>query len=297
MKKRLFQWRLRKKMTPFLLILPAIALFCVFSFYPIVYAGWISLHKWQVLGGHNFVSFSNYIKLLGDHTFHYAVKITFLYIAGVLPLVIGLSLAFALLLTTSRRIYGRGFFKTSIFIPSITPLLAMGLLWRFIYSYEYGIFNYYLIQLGFEKMPWLNSFTWALPTVIITAAWHAIGWNMIIFIAGIQAIPEQLYEAARIDGADKRTILRYITLPLLKPTLLFVGIMASIGAFKAFGLIWGLTRGGPGTATTTLMVAVYTKSFVEYRMGMGAALTFFLLVIIIIITILQLRVFRSESVY
>lgn len=297
MKINILGWRTRKKIIPLFLVAPAMVLLSVFMFYPIMFAGWISLHKWQLVGIKKYVGFANYAKLVGNRTVSDAVKVTLVYVVEYIPLTILLSLGFALLLTLNWRIVGRGFFKTCIFLASITPLLAMGLLWRFLYSYEYGILNYYLTVLGFQKIPWLNSYSLALPSVTIASIWHAIGWNMVIFIAGLQAIPEEYYQAARIDGAGGGAIFRYITLPLLKPVFLFVSITSSIAAFKMFGLFWGISEGGPGTSTTTLMIAVYKEAFIRFKLGMGSTLTFLLLAFIVGLTVIQLRVFRSETTY
>ncbi len=290
-------WRTRKKLAPLLFIAPALVCFAFFMFYSIFFAGWVSLNQWQLIGGGKYVGLMNYLELAVDRTVVEAIKVTFLYVIAYVPLIVLLPLFIAILLDLRWRVKGESLFKIMILLPSITPLLAMGLVWRYIYSFEYGVINYYLSLLGFEKVPWLNSFSLALPSVLMTSIWHATGWNMIILLAGLRNIPEEYHEAAKIDGANGWNVLRYITLPLLKPILLFVVIMVTIAAFKTFALIWGLTQGGPGTATTTLMVKIYLEAFVKHRLGMGSALTFLLLAIVLGLAIVQMRVLRSESNY
>lgn len=262
---------------------------------PIVGAFYVSLHDWSGIGGRTYIGLSNYRELLEDPGFTDSLKVTALYVVAFVPLLFVLSLALALLV--NQRLVGSGFFRSAYFIPFMLSLVVASVIWAVILDERAGLLNAALAKVGIGPQPWLGSTTFALWSIVIVTLWQSIGYSMIIFLAGLQDIPRQLYEAATIDGARAGQRFRGITLPLLKPTSVFVLVISFIGAFQLFEPIFVLTQGGPADATTTTVFYIYRQGFEFLRLGYASALAVVLFAIILVFTLIQLRVFRHEAHY
>jgi len=205
-----------------------------------------------------------------------------------------LSLLLALLLNS--KIKFRNLPRLLVFFPALISMTVVGLLWRYMYSSEYGVINYILLLLGVEPKGWLSSSSLALFSVIVTSIWYGLGWNTLIYLAGLQSIPEVYYEAAKIDGATSWSLFKNITLPLIRPVTTLIVVMATIYGFRTFDLIFVMTRGGPGRSTLLIMMHFYNVAFVNHRFGKASAIAFILFTVIMFLSILQLRIREKEKV-
>jgi len=289
----------RQSRAGWLFVLPALALIFVFFFLPVVAGFLLSFTDFDIyaIGDSSlarFVGFSNYANLLHDATFWTAIRNTFYFALVGGPLTVAVSLG-AALLVNARAVRFRGLFRTVYFTPFVTTLVAIAVVWRYLYHPRYGLLNYLLGHLGIGPVDWLGDPHWAMPAIIVMAVWKNFGYNMLIFIAGLQSIPEELYEAARIDGAGALRRFRHVTIPQLAPTFLFVGVVTMIGYFQLFAEPYVMTGGGPLRATTSLVLFMYEEGFRWWRMGNAAAIAFVLFFIILLWTLLQLRVQRERA--
>jgi multiple sugar transport system permease protein len=284
---------MRREWTAYLFNAPGLILFAVFTVYAIYLSIFLSFHEWDLLSPEKpFVGLDNYREVLQDQDFHDAIGHTFYFTAGVVPLTMIIGLLLAVLLNTHVR--GLGLFRTAYYLPVITPLVVASIIWKWVYNVDSGLANYYLLQLGVIDQPllWLSDRDLAMPAVILMNVWKGAGFSMVVYLAGLQAIPNELYEAADVDGAGPWTKFRRITLPLLAPTTFFLLIINSIGAMKAFTQIFVMTNGGPpgpGGATTTAVFYVYTEAFRFLKMGYAAALGYALFAILFVFAFLQFR--------
>ncbi len=281
----------KKVLLILLFLLPALVPLVAFRIFPMLASVWVSLVEWNLLRPPVFVGLGNYTEVLSDPRFHKALGNTFFYMVGYLPLVLVGALAVALLLNS--RLKGLAFFRSIYFLPVVTSWVVVALLWKWLLSPQGGIVNYGLSLLGIDGPGWWTDPNWAMPAIIIASVWKDLGFNMLILLAGLQNIPEELYEAARIDGAGVWRRIRSITLPLLTPSILFVTILAMIGAFQVFDQVWVMTEGGPGGATTVVMEQVVQNAFRYGRMGEASAMSWILFAIILTFTVLQLRFQRK----
>ncbi|MDG4596085.1 MAG: sugar ABC transporter permease [Candidatus Contendobacter sp.] len=278
---------------------PALLLIAIFFFLPVLAALLLSFTDFDVyaLGDLNrlrFVGFANYLQLLQSPLFWTALGNTlyFMLVGG--PLSVAISLG-AALLVNARLTRFSGFFRTAFFLPVVTTLVAVAVVWRYLYHPRHGLLNYGLSLLGIDPIDWLGDPDWAMPAIILMAVWKNFGFNMIIFIAGLQNIPPQLYEAARIDGANARRRFRHITLPLLGPTFLFVALMTMIGYFQVFAEPYVMTQGGPANRTLSVVLLMYEEGFRWWNMGYASATAFVLFALILVGTVLQLKLRGRES--
>ena len=285
----------KEAMVGYSFVLPALLLFAVFIFASMIYAFWISLQQWDILSPPKYIGGDNYQTLFRDPVFRSSIWNTLYFTIGSVPICIVISLALAILL--NQRIRFRYLFRSALFMPVVTSLVAVGLLWRFMFATEYGVINYLLSLLGLPTQSWLVNPKLAMPAVIVADVWRHVGYNMVIFLAGLQSIPEHLYEAAAIDGSNKWASFWRITLPLLRPTTLFVVIISIINSFRSFELIYTMTGGGPGYDTMVLVLYLYREAFQLHRMGVASAAAYILFVILMVLTILQMRVFGREVEY
>ena len=268
-------------------ILPSLAGIMLFSIYPILRSLRLTLFEWDLLLPPRYVGLDNFIKMAGDANFHTAVLHTFTYLIGYIPTVLVLGLGLALILNTPLK--GKVFFRGAYFLPVISPWVAVALLWRWIFNSNYGLMNYFLSLLGIHGPAWLADPGWAMPAIIITSVWKDIGFVMILFLAGIQNISSEYYEAASLDGANAWHRLRYITIPLLSPTTFFITTMLLINSFQVFDQVWVMTGGGPAGATSVIVQQIVRNAFDFSRMGYAATLSWFLFAIIFIVTLLQMK--------
>jgi len=283
-----------------LFIAPALALITVFFFLPVVAGMLLSLTDFDIyaigsLDSVRFVGLGNYATLLSNPVFWKALGNTFTYVLLGGPLSVAISLGAAMLLN-SKLVRFRGLFRTAYFAPVVTTLVAVAVVWRYLYHPRVGLLNQALGALGIGPVDWLGDPRWAIPAIIVMAAWKNFGYNMIIFMAGLQTIPESLYEAARIDGAGWWQQLWRITLPMLRPTTVFVVLMTMIGYFQIFAEPYVMTGGGgPLNATLTIVMLMYKEGFRWWNMGTSAAAAFVLFVIVFAATSLQLLLQRGRE--
>jgi multiple sugar transport system permease protein len=267
---------------------PALAVIVVFFVLPVLAALALSLTDFDIYaladrGNLRFVGLGNYAELLANPLFWKALGNTFYFVLVGVPLSILASLTAALLLQ-SRLARFKGFFRTAYFAPVVTTVVAVAVIWRYLFHTRYGLVNWGLGGLGIDPVDWLGDPHWAMPTIILFAVWKNFGYNMIIFIAGLQAIPDDLYEAARIDGAGPWAQLRHVTLPLLGPVLLLVGILTMAGYFQLFAEPYVMTQGGPLESTVSVLYLMYEQGFKWWNLGNASAVAFILFVLMASIT-------------
>src|SRR5690606_22813098 len=241
-----------------------------------------------------FVGLRNYYTLLQDPLFWKALGNTFYFVVLGAPLSIGLSLV-AALLVNSKLARFRALFRTIFFAPVVTTLVAVAVVWRYIFHARYGFLNFALAQIGVEPIDWMGDPRWAMPAIVILAVWKNFGYNMIILLAALQNIPEELYEAARIDGASAWQTFRHITVPGLGPVLLLVSILTMVGYFQLFAEPYVMTEGGPLQSTLSVLYFMYEEGFKWWSLGRASAVAFLLFILMFIVTLLQLRIGRREA--
>ena len=273
---------------------PFIFLFLLLRFYPFISGFIISLFKRDILGIRNeFVGLENYLLLIKDPTFWKAIGNTLKYIALVTPLLVPISLILALLLNKSFK--GSSIFRGIFFVPRILSVAVVSLIWLWVYQPEWGLLNFYLKKVLLLHQNWLNHPFWAFLAIVMVDTWWCAGYNMIIFLAGLQQIPKTLYEAAYIDGSNKWQCFIYITLPGLKPSLLFVLVVHIIGAFQIFGIFWIMTQGGPYGSTRLMVQYIYENGFTYFKMGYASSLAYVLFLLILVFTLIQFRFLRNTE--
>jgi ABC-type sugar transport system permease subunit len=278
---------LRETITAWRFIAPALILLLVFSAAPLLFAFYLSFHEWNLLEpAKPFVGLRHYVELAGDGLFWNAVKNTAIYSLYV-PATMACALAVALLL--NRSIKGVALFRAIFFLPYVTSFVAISLVWQWMYDPDFGLLNWLFGLVGLGPFTWLNSPATALPALIIMAVWIHIGFQMVIFLAGLQAIPNEFYEAAMIDGAGPWRRFRHITLPLLRPTTFFVLVTSIIGSFQVFTFVYVMTEGGPLHATDVIVYHIYQNAWQFLRMGYASAMSWMLFAVIFAITLLQFR--------
>lgn len=272
-------------------VAPALTAIGLFFFIPVATALLLSLTDFDIYGvadrgNVRFIGTDNYRHLLGEPLFWQALRNTayFVIVAG--PLGIILSLVTALLVN-DRVVRCKSLFRTALFVPVVTTLVAVAIVWRYLYHPRFGLLSAALELLGFAPIDWLGDPRWAMPAIILMAVWKNLGFNMVIFIAGLQSIPERLYEAASIDGATRWQQLRYITLPALAPTLVFVTAMTAIGYLQLFAEPYVMTQGGPSNSTLSLVLLMYQEGFRWWNLGYATALAFALFAIILMLSALR----------
>jgi multiple sugar transport system permease protein len=268
----------------------------VFFLLPVIAALFLSFTDYDLYALadiHNlrFIALDNYVQLLQRPLFWSALGHTLYFVAAGVPLSMFVSLCAALLLH-SPLARCKPFFRTALFAPVVTTVVAVAVVWRYLFNTKYGLINYVLGCIGIHPVDWLGDPHWAMPAIILFAVWKNFGYNMIIFLAGLQAIPVELYEAARIDGASFWQQFRHITLPMLAPTLLMVGILTVSGYFQLFAEPYVMTEGGPLQSTTSVLYMMYDEGFKWWNMGSASAIAFLLFVIMFAVTVLMLRLGR-----
>lgn len=279
----------------YLFLLPYLILFCAFILLPLIYGLGLSLFQWEVLANAppRFIGLGNYREALGETYFWMALGATLRFVAMIVPSVVCGALLIALALNALPEKSG-GFFKAAIFAPTIISISVAGILWRWFFNAEFGLFNAWLAPLG-AKVPWITENRWAMKSVVLMTVWWTLGGPMVILLAGLKQIPEQYYEAASIDGAGAIRRFFHITMPLLKPVLLFVVVMNIIGSFQVFGQTFMITRGGPELSTRVLVQYIYETAFASYRLGYGSAMSWLLFIVIAVFSILQFRLVRERE--
>ncbi len=284
----------RETLIAYSFIAPNFIGFAVFTLIPVVYAFVLAFMQWDGVNEMNFVWFENFARLISDKNFIQAFWHTIVYVLCNVPLTIVCSLALALLLNS--KIFGRNFFRTVSFFPYVASLVAVAAVWNFLFNPSMGPVNQILAALGVENLPkWAAGKDTAMLTVILFSVWKNMGYYMVIFLAGLQGVNPELYEAASLDGANKWQQFRNVTLPQISPTTFFVTIMVVISSFKVYNEVYMITQGGPGTSTLVLVYQIYNEAFVgtpEY--GYASAISMVLFLMVLIVTLIQ---FRGEKKY
>lgn len=278
--------------TGLLCLSPTLIIVAVFTLFPVLFSFYLSFHRWSILKPEKpFVGLDNYTRMLSAAEFWQALQNTVVYTVGVVGLETPLALLLALAL--SRKLRGLTFYRTAYFMPAVTSTIAIAVVWTWLYNPQYGLFNDFLRLLGLPEPGWLVDPVWALPAIIIMSIWKNVGYHMVIFVAGLQAIPDVYYEAASIDGANAWRRFWHITWPLLMPTTGFVLITNVIFSFQVFGPVYVMTRGGPMRSTTVIVYYLYQRAFEFREMGYASAVAWVLFLIILILTVIQFRYTRK----
>jgi ABC-type sugar transport system permease subunit len=282
----------------YLFLLPSLLIFAVFTFFPAIYSIIVSTFRWNMPMQPSFIGVQNYVTLFSDPieapVFWQAVRNTVYFSLGV-PINLFVSLMIALLL--NRKLPGVGFFRTAFFLPAITSLAAVSVVWLWLFNpSQYGLLNSFLIALGLPLQSWLRDPVLAMPCLIFMGVWHGMGYNIIIFLAGLQSIPTTYYEAAEMDGASYLQKFHSITWPLLSPTLFYVLTVGLINSLKAFTEIDMMTQGGPLGTTATLAYYLYQQAFNFFQMGKASAIAVILFAILLFLSWIQFR-FVDRKVY
>jgi multiple sugar transport system permease protein len=281
----------RSRLSGHLFLLPYLTLFVAFMLLPLGYGLWLSFQKYEMLSRHRpqFVGVANYSEALGDPYFWKALRATCLFVVWSVPITVTIALLLALALDAvpGRR---QEIYRLAIFVPTMITISVVGILWRWFYNGEFGVFNA-ILQV---KAPWLTQPHWAMASIVLMTLWWCAGGPMVVLLAGLRQIPKAYFEAAALDGAVGARRFFSITLPLLKPVLLFVTVINVIASFQIFGQTFLVTRGGPELYTRVLVQYIYETAFNNYRLGYGAAMSWMLFLIIVTFSILQFRILREK---
>jgi multiple sugar transport system permease protein len=282
------------RLSGYLFALPYLVLFGAFTILPLVYGLGLSFFRWELISPlpPRFAGLANFKEALTSPYFWKALGATVRFVVLAAPLTLLLALLIALGLQALPR-SRQSFYRAAYFVPTLITISVAGLLWRWFYNDEFGLFNAYLATIG-VKVPWLTDTSWAMKSIVLMTLWWTVGGPMVILMAGLQHIPVPYYEAASLDGANSWQRLRHITLPLLRPVLLFVGVMDIIGAFQVFGQTFIITRGGPEQTTRVLVQYIYETAFNNYRMGFASAMSWLLFLVIAVFAFLQFRLMRES---
>lgn len=271
-------------------ILPALIGTFIFIIIPVICSFGLSFMDWDLLNKAQFVGLKNYKTIFTDPLFGKILLNTFVYAISTSIFAVIIPLVLACILNSKIR--GSEFFKTAYFLPFITPMIVISVVWQWIFDPNIGVLNY-LLHLHIN---WLYDTRFAMPAVIIVSVWKLIGYNMVIFLSGLSAVNQSLFEAAKIDGANVFDTFRYVTVPLLSPTIFFVVIITCISSFQVFDLIYMMTQGGPLDSTNVLVYAIYKNAFEYFKVGQASAIAYVLFVIILVLALVQWQL-RKKLVY
>ncbi len=273
-------------------VLPYAIFFLVFVAYPLCFSFILIFHRWNIVTPMEWIGLKNFVRLAQDPLFFKSLTNTLTFLLIHIPLQIVLALSCAMLL--NRKIRLRGFFRSIYFLPVVVSGVAVTILWQQLYAYDYGVLNTLLRSLGLPSVPWLVDSSWAMPSIAIMATWKNVGIYIVLFLAGLQNIPTELYEAASIDGATTVKRFWHITLPLLNPTIVVIVVLSTIGGFSLFIEPYVLTGGGPMQSTLSGMLYIYNQAFTFGHMGYAATLGFVFALIILMVVLLQRKVVEAE---
>src|SRR3954453_15697235 len=278
----------------YVFLLPGMLIFPVFTLAALIFAIYLTFHRWSIIEPDKpFVGLDNYRDAIHDERFRESILNTAYFTGASVPISMAIGLFLAQLLTLPLRF--RGLFRTAFYLPVVTPFVVSAILWKWLYNGDYGLFNYYLMKAHIVDQPLLllSDKNLAMPAVILMSVWSGVGFSMVIYLAGLQAIPEELYESARMDGAGALHRLRYITIPMLRPTTLFLLVLGIISSLQVFTQIFVMTSGGPVNKTTTVVYFIYTAAFKFYEFGYASTLAFGLFALVFVFTLIQLYLFRK----
>ncbi len=275
------------------LVLPYVVFFLAFVAYPLVFSLLLMFHRWNIVTPMEWIGLKNFERLVQDPLFLKSIVNTLVFIGIHIPLQIVIALGFATLL--NARFRGRGFFRALYFLPVVVSGVVVTILWRQLYQFDNGLLNTLLAWFGVDPLPWLTDDRLAMPSIAIMATWKNVGIYIILFLAGLQSIPQELYDAADVDGASPATKFFRITLPMLNPTVVVVIVLSTIGGFSLFIEPYVLTGGGPMQSTLSGMLYIYNQGFYFSHMGYAATLGVVYALIILVVVLLQRRVIEQET--
>ena len=284
----------REAIYGYLFIAPAVLGFLIWVAGPMLFSAWVSLTEWDLLSAPEFVGFSNYQAMLKDPLFGQSLRVTAYFTLVSVPLFQALALAVALLMNVNVR--GISFFRTIYYLPSIVPVVANAMLWSWVFNSEFGLLNAGLRAIGLPKVLWLQNPNWAMPALITMSLW-GIGGAMLIYLAGLQGVPQHLYEAAELDGASYWHRFRHVTIPMISPVIFFNLLMGLIGALQTFTQGYIITNGGPQNSTLFYALYIYRRAFTDFKMGYAAALAWVLFVIVLVLSVLVFRYLGRQVHY
>ncbi len=282
-----------KKAIPYLFIVPYLIHFLVFISFPVLFSFFLMFNKWNIIAPMEFVGFQNFYRLIHDHLFLQSILNTLIFLIIHIPLQIIVALFFAVLL--SKKLKFIGFFRAAYFLPVVVSGVVVTILWQQLYGYESGLLNRMLISVGLDKVGWLTNPEIAMPSIAIMATWKNVGLYIVLFLAGLQTVPQYLYESAELEGASSWQKFRYITLPMINPTMFMVIILSTIGGFSLFIEPYVMTGGGPLNSTLSAVLYIYKQGFFYYHMGYAATLGFFFAGIILVVIFIQKRYIEKET--
>jgi multiple sugar transport system permease protein len=285
----------RDTISGYLFLAPFFVLYCLLKLWPIVNGFWISLHHWETIGTNiSFLGLGNYQRILQDRLFWEAVQHTLYFTALSTPTLIIGGLCLALIL--NQPLFSGGVFRTLYYLPNVLSTPVIGLIFLAVLgASDAGLVNVFLGYLGISPISFLLDAGWAMPSIAFAALWWTVGFNMLILLAGLQSIPEEVNDAARVDGAGDWQRFWRITLPLLRRPLMLVTVLQVISSFQVFGLIDVMTKGGPGGQTRSIVYYIFERSFMQYQLGYGSAIAFILFAVLFVLSITQLRLFSQEE--
>ncbi len=293
---RILKKATREAIKGWFFVSPALLMQIIFVYLPLGYALFVSFHRWNMIRPMKFVGFRNYSHLFTSEDFWHSLYVTFIYVLGTVPTSVIIGLLLALLLNLSW-LKGKGLFRTMFYIPVITAMAAAAVVWNWLFEPSVGLINYILGLFGISPKGWLNDPNWAIVALIIVGIWKRIGYNMVLFLAGLQSIPRTYYEAAMIDGATTFPRFWYITLPLLSPTTLFVTIIQFIASFRVFISVSVMTKGGPAKSTEVITYYLYENAFNYLKMGYASTIAIVMFLIMFSLTLLQFKVSQRRVFY
>ncbi len=276
----------------YLFILPTFIGFAIFILYPLVESLRISFYEYSILGDSYYVELDNYSRLLSDSRLRKTYGNTVVFTGFAVFLNAGIGLLLAVFLNRRMPVLMRNFYRSAFFFPILIAHTYIAVIWQYLYHQDTGVINYYLAFLGIDPIPWLSHPAWAMAAVIIMDVWKNAGFAMLVFLAGLQSIPHEYYEAARLDGANERQLFSRITIPLLSPSIFFILVIFMIGALQVFDTIIVLTDGGPGDATRSVVMYIYQQAFQRLDFGYAAAISWTLFLVIMAVTLVQFLVSR-----
>lgn len=277
-----------------LFLLPTVIILGTFNFYPALYSLYLSFFEWNgVSPTKDAVGWQNYARLLASGEFWNSLRVTVLYAGGMTGVALALGMFTAVLL--NQPIRGQAVYRALYFLPVITPTVAAGVVWKYLFDSSQGVVNRSLAGISIEGPAWLSDPSWALVAVVIVGIWKRVGFNMVVYLAALQGIPRSYYEASRLDGANAWQTFRFITLPLLGPSTFFLSITALIDAFQVFDLVYVMTAGGPLGSTDVIGFYLYRYGFRYYELGFASAIAYVMFVLIFIVTLVQFRLSRGSS--
>jgi multiple sugar transport system permease protein len=290
-------WRsARREWSAYVFLAPGLIVFSIFTLFALLFAFYLTFHEWDIINPDKpFVGLQNYSRMMTDTDFQQSIINTFYFTGASVPLSMIIGLLIALLLNQGIRM--RGLFRTMFFLPQVTPFIVVAIVWKWLYNGDYGLFNYYLLKTHLITQPlhWLSDQNLAMPAVVLMTVWAGIGFSMVVYLAALQAVPEELYEAAKMDGAGGIARFWNITVPQLRPTTLFLLVIGIIGSLQVFTQIYVMTNGGPVDKTTTMVFFIYQAAFKFYQMGYASTLSFVLFAMTLVFTAIQLWLYKKAD--